>query len=203
MIDATAAAEGIGTEFIPTANSPEADSETEQILAAAITDLWSFHVQAQTIARKTNEELKAIRRNLGERLHAMKRLLARPGRAGQWTSFLNQHGIPRTTADRLVSSHAKSLAPDTNSTAGEIREPSDVEISKLFTAIWPRCEKVLTTPKSQYDLLRCFISRSGLAHEWQDHYIIVCEPGYQPVQDSEQHAGDTISHGPSDDGDVL
>ena len=78
-------------------------AETEQQVSTDISDLWNWHVRAQNTVATTSEEIRAIRQALGERLHEMKQILARPGRNGQWSSFLQKHGIPQSTADRLVA----------------------------------------------------------------------------------------------------
>jgi hypothetical protein len=100
--------ENIG--LIPRAVQPEQlDAEAERKLTTDINDLWSVHIQAQNTVAATNDELKVIRQHLGERLHEMKLLLARPGRNGQCSPFLQGQGIPRSTADRLVAGHERSL----------------------------------------------------------------------------------------------
>ena len=109
-------------ELIPIAVSSMTEAETEQQLAATISELWSVHAQAKSIVKRTKADLKAVRDNLAEKLYAMKRLLARPGRAGQWSSFLTQGGISRTSADRLVAAHEKSLGVDGNCTSGAPKE---------------------------------------------------------------------------------
>ena len=170
-------AESIGSETIPTAIQPEhSNTETEQRLTADIAELWSVHVQAQRVVTKTKEELKTIRTNLGERLHAMKQLLSRPGRNGGWSSFLQSHGIPRTSADRLVSVHARSLSPATNVTIGAVVEPTQADVLKFFNGIWPRIEKTLTTHQSIYDFICFTLTRSKIAHEWRDIGILMFHP---------------------------
>lgn len=100
-------AENTGTEPVATAALPEA----EQRLADEIKHLWPVHLEANTAAKKTEAELEAVRRRLGERLHGMKQLLARPGRNGRWPSFLRSQGIARPTAERLVRPHEASVGP--------------------------------------------------------------------------------------------
>ena len=53
------------TALIPTAISSEIEAETEQQLAATITELWSVHVQAKSIVKRTKEELKVRLSRLG------------------------------------------------------------------------------------------------------------------------------------------
>lgn len=153
------------TALIRTARSPEEYSE--QTLAQSITELWSVHVQAQVVATKTKEELKVIRQQLGERLHAMKRLLARPGRAGQWRGFLAARGIPRSNADRYVREHEKIINPPQRCANESIDEPTEAEIGTIFANMWPSIERKLPTTRSRFSFLRGFLFRSGLSHEWR------------------------------------
>jgi hypothetical protein len=168
-------AENIG--LIPTAVQPEQlDAETERKLTTDITDLWSVHVQAQNTVATTKEELKVIRQNLGERLHEMKQLLARPGRNGQWSSFLQEHGIPRTTGDRLIAGHLRSVAPETNCPSDAIHAPTTEDIEKLFKSRRPKLARILTTRESVYGFILCLISRASLPHERRDEGILIFHP---------------------------
>jgi hypothetical protein len=164
------------TAAIPTATFPEADSATEQQLTDAITELWSVHVQAQSIVKKTKADLKAVRTNLAAHLHAMKQLLARPGRAGQWSSFLTQHNISRTSADRLVLSHEKSINPDVNSTNGAT---TDDEIAKLAESVWARLEKRVKSPREIYQFFSRLITESAIPTEEYDDGILLLNPMYE------------------------
>jgi hypothetical protein len=164
---------------IPSNIPPEA-APTERSLTADITELWAVHVQAQTVAKKTNGELKAIRQRLGESLYQMKQLLARPGRAGQWRSFLAARGIPRSNGDRYVREYSKSIAPTQScSTEASFHEPTEAELGSLFAAIWPKLERRLTTSRARYDFVRCIAFRSGLKYDWQDNGLFIYEPGHE------------------------
>lgn len=167
--------ENIG--LIPTPiHSEQLETEAERKLATDINDLWSFHVHAQNAVATTRDELKAIRQRLGERLHEMKLLLARPGRNGQWPSFLQQHGIPRTTADRLVAGHKRSLAPEANCASGTFPTPTKQDIQRLLTSVWPRLAKTLTTPDSIFTFLHFVILRADIQHEYSDEGILMYCP---------------------------
>jgi hypothetical protein len=76
-------------------SAPAEHGEVEATLSSEITVLWSAHQDGKAVAKRTRAELKAIRHSLGERLHAMKALLARSGRSGQWSAFLRESRIPR------------------------------------------------------------------------------------------------------------
>src|ERR1035437_7246393 len=85
------------------------DGEIETQLTEEISSLWNQHTRLSADRKATSKELRQIRASLAERLSGMKSLLSRPGRLGQWRGWLNQRGIPRSTADRLVARHAVSL----------------------------------------------------------------------------------------------
>ena len=96
MIEVTNTNDSLATDFPPETTDPQTE------IGEAITNLWSAHVNAKNTARATNEELRALRAKLGERLSEMKQILAKPGCDGQWSGFLREHNIPRASADRLV-----------------------------------------------------------------------------------------------------
>lgn len=144
------------TTAVVAVNEPE--------LVAEISQLWATHMQAHTAVKKTRDELKLIRANLALRLHELKSVLSRPGRGGAWSSFLNSERIPRSTADRLVRCHAKTLAGDEDScTTEQICEPTEATVRRYFHGLWPRLSRVLTSPEAveifiadlRSEILRC------------------------------------------------
>jgi hypothetical protein len=142
MIDMMNISESVCTDFTPEI------IESHNDLGEAITNLWVAHANAKIAARATNEELRNIRAKLGEQLCQMKDVLARPGRGGQWSSFLMERGIPRATADRLVARHLRSLNPDENCVTEDVSEPTDEEVQKLFIAVWPKLQRTLRSRES-------------------------------------------------------
>ena len=96
---------GIETQSITTQSD---DSTIENQLTDEIKTLWWNHVRLSADRKTTTKELRQIRASLAERLYAMKSLLSRPGRGGQWRSWLKERGIPRSSADRLPT-HAETL----------------------------------------------------------------------------------------------
>jgi hypothetical protein len=140
--DATNTAEFLATDFTPAATDPQTE------LGAAITDLWIAHSTAKNTVRMTKGELRAIRAKLGEQLCRMKEVLASPGRDGQWSRFLRKVNIPRATGDRLVGRHLRSMNPETNCISEEISEPTEEEVQRLFTVVWPKLRRTLRSEKS-------------------------------------------------------
>jgi hypothetical protein len=144
MIDVTNTIESVAADFLPEPTEPQNERGDE------IASLWSAHLNAKSAARATKEELRVIRAKLGERLHELKQVLAKPGRGGQWSSFLKERSIPRATADRLVERHHRSLNPDTNCVTEDVSVPTNEEVQTVFTAVWPKLRRSL---RSRHSLL--------------------------------------------------
>ena len=132
--------------------TPQADSplQDESVLTTGITQLWQVHKDYHTSIKQETEQFRALRNEIGKLLHQMKELLARPGRSGQWSSFLKGHKIPRATADRLVQKYERSLHPHANCPTESISEPTENEIEKLFAKVLPKLRRVLRTPQGLY-----------------------------------------------------
>jgi len=120
----------------------------EAQLVDEVGNLWLVHSQAQTSLSKTRDELKLVRTDLSQRLHALKAVLARPGRGGAWFSFLQSQKIPRSTADRLVRCHERTTSADASCTIEQIQEPTEVVVHRYVHALWPRLSKILATRES-------------------------------------------------------
>lgn len=134
--------------------SPAADSGEAQ-LTYEVGALWQAHAQAQTTLTKSRQEMKVIRDDLSCRLYELKSVLSRPGRGGTWSRFLATGKIPRSSADRLVRAHEKTLAPQAGNCASEqISESVEVTVRKYLHASWPRMSRVLTSP----ELVEVFIA---------------------------------------------
>ncbi len=142
MIDSTDATCSLPPEIPPVTAEPRNE------LGEAITSLWTAHLNAKNAARATKEELRTIRAKLGEQLSRMKQVLAKPGRGGQWSSFLQERGIPRATADRLVGHYEQSINPDANLLSEPISEPTEEEVQKLFISVWPKLRRTLRSRQS-------------------------------------------------------
>jgi hypothetical protein len=140
------------TEATPTENTELTPVVTEPIEAQLIADIregWDTHASVQKSLHRTEDELRAIRVKLSASLHTLKSVLSRPGRAGEWSGFLESVKIPRSTADRLVLSHKKTLTPKSGNCATEqINEPTEIVVGRYLNALWPKLSRVLTTRKS-------------------------------------------------------
>jgi len=171
MIDIANTIGSVSTELPAVAPEPQ----NEQKLGDEIANMWSAHVNAKNAARATKDELRDIRAKLGEQLSRMKQVLAKPGRGGQWSSFLKERGIPRATADRLVGHYEQSINPDDNGVSEATSEPTEKEIETLFKSILPRLRRFLKTPSSLYRFASLLAAHYECS-EMTDRGILVLTP---------------------------
>jgi hypothetical protein len=130
------------------------NTAAEATLAAEIATLWNDHKDSKAAARRTRAELKELRRDLGEKLHQMKSLLARTGRSGGWASYLRLQKLPLATADRYVQEHEMRLSPPTAKLLNEeFSEPTPDEIRQFAQKLLPKLCRVLTTQQSVYEFV--------------------------------------------------
>lgn len=167
-----------------TSETPQADgpSQDESVLTTGITQLWQVHRDYQASIKHETEKFRALRNDLGKLLHQMKELLARPGRSGQWSSFLKGHKIPRATADRLVQRYERSLHPNTNRLSESISEPTERDIQNLVARVLPKLRRVLRTPQSRFRFVELLTSvYDGIDRRATEEGILIVKPSQQTV----------------------
>ena len=131
------------------------EEEEERVTTREIIILWAEHDRKNASLKKTSKELKKTRTKLGVYLYGLKNLLAKTGRNGRWTSFLEGAGIPRATADRYVEAHKRFLDRKNGNCLSEaISVPTEDEIKEMVAKLTPRLVRVLTTPESITKFLR-------------------------------------------------
>ena len=150
-------------------------SEDEQRLADVITQLWEVHAQAKNTVKQTKEELKAIRELLSERLYELKQLLARPGRCGQWSSWLKERKISRATADRLVQRYGANL-PGYEPPHEAISNPSEEPAEKIAKEVWLRFRKLLATGEVVIEFIDRIAELAGIGHEQRAEGLVIFKP---------------------------
>jgi hypothetical protein len=184
-------------EGTKSSETPQADTSTqdEGALTAEIVQLWLVHGDWQKSIRHETEQFRAIRGELGKLLHQVKELLARPGRNGQWCSWLKEGEIPRATADRLVQKYMGSIRPPSNCLTEQLAEPTEKEIQKVFFKVIRKLRPVLQTPQSVYrfvDLLT--LSCDGMGRRVTDEGILVMKPNQNAMLGGEVPAGEIVPH---------
>ena len=129
-----------------------ADGETK--LIKEIKGLLSTQRERRRSSRRTRKELGDIRRQLGEKLHALKGVLVRSGRGGGWSKYLRANDIPRASADRLVAAHEALLHPPVKNILSEaIVLPTEAEVRQYARDLLPRVLKVVRTPDSVFQFV--------------------------------------------------
>lgn len=177
--------------------------QDEEFVESEVNQLWSIQQCFATDIQSGQFRQRSVTNTLGQLLFTMKRNLSICGRAGKWSKWLRERRIPRASADRMVARYAEAFHLMTEIDSEAIPEPTEAQINALFASVWPRLNKTLTTPRSRYEFLRCFLYRSGLCYDWRDDGIMIFEPGHQP-QGSEVIASEQQTMTADDqDGDVL
>jgi hypothetical protein len=191
VIDATNTEVMNAIESLATELTPETTDSSEQMIGEAITNLWSAHLNAKNTARATNAEFRALRAELGAQLSEMKRLLAKPGRGGQWSSFLVERQIPRATADRLVARHLRSLDPDENCATEELSEPTDEDVQKLFIAVWPKLRRTLRSRQSVEGFVQLLMAhfKGGEMKDQENPAVMLAATFDPPSSDGDSSVG--------------
>ncbi len=172
---------------VPKIPQPETPLQDETGLTDKIVRLWQEHNDFKTSIKHQTQDFHALRNELGKRLAEMKEVLAKPGRAGQWSSWLKERKIPRATADRLVTNYERSLNPDWNRLIEAITEPTEADIQKLFAKTFPKLRRVLRTPQSVYrfiDLLS--LSSDGTCRRLTEEGLLLIKPLPQSESDAQQ-----------------
>jgi hypothetical protein len=131
-----------GIDVLPLPPAP-AEGADESALTAEILHLWAAEQKTHATARRTREELSKQRMTLGAKLRELKDLLARRGRAGEWSGFLRANRLPRTTADRWIDRYERSLLPQEKRTTGAIGLPPEERAAALARTLLPRLRRIL------------------------------------------------------------
>jgi len=157
----------------PDTTQPD-DSTIESQLTREISDLWADNVRLSANRKTTAKEFRQIRARLAEKLATIKTLLSRPGRSGEWRGWLRERGIPRSTADRLVSRHAETLTGDNGNVPTEaISNSPEDSAEKLAETVWQRFGKTLATDESVIRFIGCVAEISGVQHEWRTDGLLI------------------------------
>jgi hypothetical protein len=140
------------------------DVEVESGLTEEIGALWDEHVRIAGAKKASASELRIVRLQLAEKLFAMKSLLSRPGRGGQWRGWLSTVGIPRSTGDRLATRHGETLGIVTKNAPHEAISPVQ-QVEGLLKAIMPRLRRILVTREMASQFVCALMAELGLESE--------------------------------------
>jgi hypothetical protein len=164
-------------------NVVDNDIGIENHITEEVTALWGEHVRVVGAKKATTAELRLLRAKLAEKLYEAKGLLCLPGRSGRWLGWLKEAGVPRSTADRLVTRHAETLGITENIPSEAINP--QVEVEKLIKATVPRLRRVLTSPQMAYQYVLGVIKELDLPCETKDGGILLAQPSSEQKQTAE------------------
>jgi len=153
----------------------------EQYLTEQIDELWLAHQTYNSAIRSQKSQVRSVDATLSEMLFTMKAVLARPGRCGGWSEFLRERRIPRASADRLVARYQRSLGEE-NCLTVAITEPTEEDVQRFFSVVWPRLHKKLTTGESVYWFITDLVVASGAGHEFRDGGILVLNSSQETAE---------------------
>ncbi len=80
----------------------------DEFVAGEIVNRWFHREQSRRLKDHHEREMLEFDATLAELLFRRKQMLCRLGRSGQWSLWLRQQKISRSTADRLVAQYAES-----------------------------------------------------------------------------------------------
>jgi hypothetical protein len=169
------------TDIIIEAETPTIRPDEEVQLTAEVEVLWVEHQRVNAAKKTSAAELRRIRHEFGQKLFECKQLLARPGRGGEWSSWLKQRGINRASADRWVIRHAESIGQSDNRLNEAI--PVEDAIEKLLTSFVQKAKKLISDNNARYQFGYRVIEQLGLQVEEADESFVVLEPEVEPDDD--------------------
>ena len=135
----------------------------DEFVAGEIVNRWVHREQSRHLKDLHESEMLQFDAPLGELLFRRKQMLSRLGRNGQWSLWLRQQKISRSTADRLVAQYAASHGLADELRHREITEPLEGNVCIAASRTCERLKNMLSTPRSRMVFLRCLADRLGLA----------------------------------------
>ncbi len=134
----------------------------DDFVAGEIVNRWFHREQARHLKDLHESEMLEFDAPLAELLYRRKQMLCRLGRNGQWSLWLRQQRIARSTADRLVAQYAESHGQTDELRHREIAEPLESNVCVAASRTCKRLKNMLSTPRSRMAFVRCLADRLGL-----------------------------------------
>jgi predicted nucleic acid-binding protein len=126
----------------------------DEFVAGEIVNRWFHREQARHLKDLHESEMVEFDAVLAELLFRMKQKLSRLGRNGQWSLWLRQQRIQRSTADRLVAQYAESHGLTEDLRHREIIEPLQGNVCLAASRVFKRLKNMLKTPRSRMTFIR-------------------------------------------------
>jgi hypothetical protein len=138
----------------------------DKFVAGEIVNRWHHREQSRRLKDLHESEMLEFDAVLAELLFRRKQMLCRLGRNGQWSSWLRQQRISRSTADRLVAQYAASYGLTDELHQRNIAEPLEGNVCSAAQRTCKRLKNMLSTPRSRIMFLSCLADRFGLGVEF-------------------------------------
>lgn len=146
----------------------------DEYVAGEIVNRWFHREQSRRLKDMHEMEMLKFDAELAELLFRRKQMLSRLGRNGQWSLWLRQQKISRSTADRLVTQYAESHGQTDMLRHREIAEPLEGNVCLAASRVFKRLKNMLTTPRSRMTFIR------ALADLFQ--LTVDCDGGFDSVR---------------------
>ena len=134
----------------------------DEYVAGEIVNRWYHREDSRRLKNLHEADMLKWDAELAELLFRMKQRLSRLGRNGQWSLWLRQQKISRTTADRLVAQYAESHGLSDELRHREVVEPLQGNVCLAAIRTSKRLKNMLKTPLSRMIFIRCLADRFGL-----------------------------------------
>jgi hypothetical protein len=138
----------------------------DEYVAGEIVNRWCHREQARRLRDLHESEMLKFDAELAELLFRRKQMLCRPGRNGEWSLWLRQQNIQRSTADRLVAQYAESYGLTDELRHCETIEPLQGNVCLAASRTSKRLKNMLKTPRSRMTFINCLADRFGLGVEY-------------------------------------
>jgi hypothetical protein len=158
----------------------------DTFLAGEIVSQWSHRESFRRDMCRQQAEVLKRDALLGGLLYQMKKKLCRLGRNGNWSAWLRQQRISRSTADRLVLDYAEA-----HSLSDEfMHRQGDPIVGNICIAAHrtnDRLCNMLKSPTSRMTFIRALADLFGLTAEWEGEATRLSIP---PPPDEDSDAND-------------
>jgi hypothetical protein len=139
----------------------------DEYVAGEIVNRWHHREQSRRLMNMHEAEMLEFDETLGELLYRRKQILCQPGRNGQWSLWLRQQKIQRSTADRLVVQYASSYGLTDELRHRDIAAPLEANVCLAANRTSKRMRNMLNTPRSRMAFVGTLANLFQLTVDWE------------------------------------
>jgi len=144
----------------------------DKFVAGEIVNRWFHREQSRRLMNMHEAKMLEFDETLGELLYRRKQMLCQPGRNGQWSLWLRQQNIQRSTADRLVAQYAASYGLTDELRHRNIAAPLEANVCLAASRVCKRLKNTLRSPRSRMMFINSLANRFGLGVDFVgDGYV--------------------------------